>query len=964
MSSSKRATMAYGRRAASLIVLSCLLTGCEGDDGSQGPQGPPGPPGDDDTVETELDPDEDPPGINVQVLEVAGGTGPNGNFQVGDTIQLHYTVEMDDGTTWPIGQLGRGRTLVSGPTFNYQPVIEEQSDVLDATVQNADGSYTYTYPVPIPAAYLPPANDTDSFGPLDGELAGQALLGGTYTVGLYFRWTYTVGTESFRDQGDTVAHFLFGGATSIEPREVVAHANCNQCHVDLEAHGTNRKDVRLCLLCHTAGAEDRNVASAAGGTPGVSVEFSRMIHKIHSGSHLPSVNGVATNPDGSRDYDAEPTPYVLVGFGDSEHDYSDVSFPVWPYLSFPLPRDLGYSSLTADQQDQEDAIRTGPAGCVACHGDPDGSGPLSAPSQGHLIYSQPSRGACGSCHDDVEWTRPYTSNGSTMPAQNDDSACTLCHEPSGDALAVMDGHRHPLLDPSFNPGLHFDLASIEEAGASDGDGTIDPGEKVSVTFSVQDDAGQDVDPGDISSMSTVLSGPTFNYNLVLNSGFPTAALSGPQPYTSMVPELIQLELLGVATAGADTFATERAPHWNVADAETTVLARTAGGSGSDLLRLAANAPANHVDLMDSTGFERNDYVVIDDGVPGQEEYLRIQWVEGDRLWFSSPASSGYPPGLRFDHDVGATVGEVELTELVEGVHYDLDEATGEVDEIAFTDGQEILVSYTSDFVMPSAYPLALNSSPDLGEEHGQWTGKSLADGTYTLGMWGYRSLSLSLFGETNSYRGASVSTAEDFLVGGASDLEAYDKIQTAESCAACHKDLMFHGGTRRGWSSCVLCHGTAGSEDRPRYVAAGAPDTTGVTVNFRTMLHKIHMGADLAEASTYALVGFGPPSAYPNNFSVHHYDEVEFPALPAGVKDCTVCHGDSNEAWSMPEDREHPTEASVPVLEWTVTCGSCHDSDSAQAHIELQTTTGGQESCTVCHGGLDELSVEVVHKPR
>lgn len=956
------------RRTAALVALGLLFAGCSGDDGKDGSAGPAGPPGSGDggtTVDTELSPFDDPPGIVVEVLAITGGTGAGGTFAVGDTIRVRYTVKMDDGTDWPLDQLERGRTLVSGPTFNYNRVIAEQTDVLTASVHNADGSYTYTYPVPIPGTYLPPVNDTPSFGALDGELSGQALLGGTYSVGLYFRWTYTVGPDTFRDQGDTVVDFLFGGSGALAPREVVTQANCNQCHVDLEAHGTNRKGVRLCLLCHTAGAEDRNTPGVAGGTPGVSVDFAQMIHKIHAGKHLPSVNGVATNPDGSRDYDAPEESYVIMGFGNNLIDFSDVAFPVWPQASFAMPRDLGYTALTDAQKAQEDAIRTGPASCDACHGDPDGAGPLPAPAQGDLVYSELSRGACGACHDDIDWTQQYVANTPPpgMPAQFDDASCTVCHAPSGNPLAVMDAHRHPLQDPSFNPGLAFEVTDLTDAGpGADDDGTLDTGEKIEVTFTLRDDAGLDVDPVDVASMSVVLSGPTYNSNLVLNTSFPTAALSGPQPYTVMLPELVQLEYLDDATAGADSFVTSGVPHWNVAGALTSVYARTATSGGADVLAAAVSAPSNFIDLVDSTGFDRDDYIVIDDGVPGREEYLRIQWVDGNRLWFSSPYSSGYAPGVRHPHLAGDAVQEVTLTLLTEGVEYTLDAPNGQIDELAFTDGQAIVASYTTDFVLPPTYPLALNASPDLGESVGEWSGKSIADGTYSLGLWGYRSLSLPLHSETNDYRGAAEAQGFDFLVGDAAVLAPYDKIDSSASCLACHKDLMFHGGSRRGFDSCIACHGTAGSEDRPRYVAAGAPDTTGVTVNFRTMLHKIHMGEHLANASTYTVVGFG--LGYPNNFAEHHYDEVVFPALPNGVKDCTACHGDSNDAWKAPPDREHPTEMTVPVLEWTVTCGACHDSDSAQAHIELQTTAGGQESCAVCHGGSGEQSVEVVHKPR
>ena len=67
-----------------------------------------------------------------------------------------------------------------------------------------------------------------------------------------------------------------------------------------------------------------------------------------------------------------------------------------------MPRDAGYSTLTSTQQGLENTMRGAPVGCSKCHGDPDGSGPLAAPAQGDLIYSQPSIAACKSCHDDFK----------------------------------------------------------------------------------------------------------------------------------------------------------------------------------------------------------------------------------------------------------------------------------------------------------------------------------------------------------------------------------------------------------------------------------------------------------------------------------------------------------------------------------------------------------------------------------
>jgi hypothetical protein len=355
--------------------------------------------------------------------------------------------------------------------------------------------------------------------------------------------------------------------------------------------------------------------------------------------------------------------------------------------------------------------------------------------------------------------------------------------------------------------------------------------------------------------------------------------------------------------------------------------------------------------------------VVDRGVAGQEEYLRIQSVAGDRLWFSSLTGSAYPPGLASGHAALAAVEEVTLTLLVEGVDYMLDTASGMITETGnFGTGNAVVVTYITDFVVPSVYPGPINGSPDLGEESGEWTGKSLVDGTYSLVLYGTRSLTLTLYGESNSYSGASQSEGFEFLVGSADEIEPYELVSSGENCYACHQDLYFHGGGRRGFDVCISCHGTAGAEDRPQYVAGNAPATTGEPVSFRTMLHKIHMGEELANASSYTVVGFGG-SPYPNNYTPHTYEEVVFPALPGGVMQCAKCHG-SSDAWQEPSLREHPTEQGAPVRSWDATCGACHDSDSSQAHIDIMTSAAGQESCETCHSLDDELNVPVMHKPR
>ncbi|MEZ5962395.1 MAG: hypothetical protein R3F56_00990 [Planctomycetota bacterium] len=910
-----------------------------------------GPAGRDGIDRTGLKPGDDLPGVVVVIEAVSGGTGFAGAVQVGDRLTVDFTLHQKDATPIDLTQLARAAIMVSGPTFNYQRVIESQSDLVARSSMRGPGAYRYRFQVPIPATYLPPLNDTAAL--TDGELTGQALLAGTYTVGIEARRDFDVAGAVVRDVGNASRDFLFGSASTLEPREVVTQANCNQCHTRLAAHGGNRTDVRNCLLCHTAGAEDRNVAAVAGGTPGATVEFKVMIHKIHAGANLPSVTGMTSDSDGFRDYSVASVPYRLIGFGDNLVDYSHVRFPVWPSLAAPMPRDLDYVANTPEAA-KEDLVRSGPVDCATCHGDPDGTGPLQAPAQGDLAYRQPTRRACAACHDDWLPSQPYIANGQTMPPQLDDSQCIVCHGVSGDGLAVMDAHLHPLRDPAVAAGVNFTLTGPSA--------NLHAGDKPMVTFSLADDSGSSLAAADLARIEVGVNGPTANPNLLLSATLPAAALSGPGPYTTALPERVYLERVGVSAAGLQAFSSARQPHWNVSGAATEVYLRPSSGppGASSQLAAAAALSQNFVDVLPGDGslFARNDYVVLEDGVGGQEEYLRIQWVDGDRLWFSSPRSPAYPSAVRKAHPAGAAVAAVTLN-LVPSSSYGVVGSSGTINEtVEFGDGV-VLTTYTTDFVLPTVFPGALNDSPDLGEKAGDWGGLPLVDGTYTIGIWGTRTHSVDVMGIVTPYTEASKPATATFLFGAATTKVENQRIGSPEACYACHVDLQFHGGNRRGYETCLLCHGNAGSEDRARHVAANAPATTGVSVDFREMIHKIHHGRELSMA--YEVVGFGS-SAYPDNFSVATYGEVGFPAMPEGTKACVVCHG-ASDAWRQPADRVHPQGSAVGSA-WTAACIACHDTRAAIGHAGSNTAHDGAEACAECHGIGREQDVALKHKVR
>jgi hypothetical protein len=534
--------------------------------------------------------------------------------------------------------------------------------------------------------------------------------------------------------------------------------------------------------------------------------------------------------------------------------------------------------------------------------------------------------------------------------------------PHGDGgpLAVRTAHAHPLLDPLQNAGLVFKIAAVTESGTHNGNGVLDPGETPRVQVTAEDGNGEPVDISTLGRMEVVVSGPITNRNILLEERLPIGLVTGPS-FESSLPQSRFLEYVGDATGTPGTFKTT-GNHWIGTGVSTTVRVRTTAGPGaSSTLAKAVTAGQNFCDLADASSFARGNYIVVDDGNAG-EEYLRVQFVDGNRLWFSSLHSPYDQPSLRLAHAAGVTVDTVAFDTKAVGVDYSIDAASGTITELlSFGTGRAVVVSYTSDFVIPATFPSALNADPVLDESWGSWTGQAIVPGTYSVSVWGSRGIEVKVGTEVTNYNAPSEAAVAHFRVIAAGEVGDPGVISSANNCYSCHNDLKFHGGQRRGFATCIACHGTAGAADRPQYVAANAPATTGGSIEYRRMLHKIHAGKDLANASTWTVVGFG--SGYPNNYSAHTYEHVGFPSMLGGTKNCASCHGASNPAWAVPAARNHPAQLRETRV-WAISCGSCHDSSAAQAHIAVQTSAEGAESCAVCHGAGKEWNVELMHKLR
>src|SRR5664280_2634741 len=214
-------------------------------------------------------------------------------------------------------------------------------------------------------------------------------------------------------------------------------ATCNQCHDPLSAHGeTGRQDIKLCVLCHNPQTIDPDT--------GNSVDAKVLFHKLHMGSSLPSVQA--------------GHPYQIIGHGGSVVDFSTIVFP----------------------QD----IRN----CTTCH-------QPSSP-QGFVWYTYPSRAACGSCHDTIDWTTGANHKGGP---QADDSACASCHQPQGvndfDA-SIIGAHTIPTRAAQLK-GLNIRIINVTNAA---------PGTKPVVTFAVTNNDGSFVDPSTLGSFTFYLGG--------------------------------------------------------------------------------------------------------------------------------------------------------------------------------------------------------------------------------------------------------------------------------------------------------------------------------------------------------------------------------------------------------------------------------------------------------------------------
>jgi OmcA/MtrC family decaheme c-type cytochrome len=218
-------------------------------------------------------------------------------------------------------------------------------------------------------------------------------------------------------------------------------------------HGGSRRGMEICVLCHTAtnAKSNTNIDPDTGNT----IDMPVMTHKIHMGEELPSVQA--------------KKPYQIIGNAQSLSDWSTVVFPA------------------------------GISRCEFCHEQNTNAAQKDA-------YLHPTRTACGSCHDNVNFA---TGENHANLAQVSDNQCGTCHIVQGELeydVSIKGAHVVESAS-SQNPGYVVNLTKVENGTA---------GKKPTITFTMKDKTGKGLTLANLPTtvrnrLAATMAGPTSDY---------------------------------------------------------------------------------------------------------------------------------------------------------------------------------------------------------------------------------------------------------------------------------------------------------------------------------------------------------------------------------------------------------------------------------------------------------------------
>jgi OmcA/MtrC family decaheme c-type cytochrome len=336
-------------------------------------------------------------GLNLTIVNVANGTA-------GSKPTVTFTAKDNSGNAIPLSTFHASTTgwrlalVMAGPTSDYgytsfgsdlnTPGYDSEDPTSTGTC-GSDGTCTYTFTHAIPAGAI----GTFAMG-IEGRAGGTLNAGDTNQMSVEYGAT------------NKVVYFSVDGSAVTPRRTVVDLAHCDSCHVKLSLHGENRNQIEMCVLCHNPSDTDGALrATTTDATqkakPAQGINFALLVHKVHTGP-TQAANG---------------RPYVVVGFGGSINDFSNVLFPAF--------------SLSGSAQDTQN--------CALCHTNdsnanfPIGLNKVTDP-QGLINPVQPTTSACTACHSDTSAVSHALANTTTLG-----ESCATCHA-TGAAFDVDQVH--------------------------------------------------------------------------------------------------------------------------------------------------------------------------------------------------------------------------------------------------------------------------------------------------------------------------------------------------------------------------------------------------------------------------------------------------------------------------------------------------------------------------------------------
>ncbi|HXZ59455.1 MAG TPA: OmcA/MtrC family decaheme c-type cytochrome [Steroidobacteraceae bacterium] len=375
-----------------VVVLLGACSGSTGPTGATGPAGPPGPPG------------PQGPGAGIAAIDVSTATAITGKItsvSINSPPVVKFSLADQNGLplkglpaadiSWVIAKLTPG---ANGQASTWQSYIYHtvtptgcpsgvtsclaaaavqattESGTSGTLVDNGDGTYQYTFMKDI---------TTDPNVKYDPTL--------THRVAFEIRGLAQANNGAYTFQPST------GATTGIFSREIIELQTCNGCHTQLMLHGGARVETQYCVMCHNPSTTD-----PYSGNP---LDFKQMIHKIHQGNSLASIQtppALALSGSAELHAGSVTTPtlgqgYWIVGFRQSLSNFNTVLFP----------------------QDTRN--------CTTCHNQN-----LQAATDAANYMNVPTVEACGACHDDINFTTGANHSAANLPA--DDTQCVTCHGPA------------------------------------------------------------------------------------------------------------------------------------------------------------------------------------------------------------------------------------------------------------------------------------------------------------------------------------------------------------------------------------------------------------------------------------------------------------------------------------------------------------------------------------------------------